>query len=169
MVRVASAAVSSAAVVMVGLLGSVGADARSATQPQLLGFAAAKLVRLDSETLRPLPGQGIAAGSGGCAARQGGTACWTVPPWTFSPDRSRLAIVRNNASSLRLVDVSRMRVTGNVPLAGGSVGAAAWLARGRVLAVQEAAAGGQQLVAIDVAARRVVSRRPLGGSVVQLT
>lgn len=169
MVRVASAAVSSAAVVMVGLLGSVGADARSATQPQLLGFAAAKLVRLDPGTLRPLPGQGIAAGSGGCASRQGGTACWTVPPWTFSPDRTRLAIVRNDTSSLRLVDVSRLRVTANVPLPGGSVGAVAWLARGRVLGVQEVAAGGQRLVAIDLAAGRIVSRRVLRGSVVQVT
>ena len=173
MVRRVSAALSVlAAVVMVGLLGSPGTDARSAsfvTQPsRLLGFVDGKLVRVDAEALRALPGQGIPVGSGGCASRQGGTACWTIPPWTISPDSTQLALARNDASSLRFVDVSRMRVTANVHLPGGPVGALAWLMGGRILAVQEAAAEGQQLVAVDLAARRVVSRRVLGGSVVQL-
>lgn len=169
MLRALSAAVlASAAIAIVGLVGSGGSEARSATQPQLLGVATARLVRVDAETLRPLPGQSVPVGSGGCASRHGGTACWTVPPWSFSPDRARLAIVRNDAASLRLVDVSRLRVTADVPLTGGSVGAVAWLTVGRVLGVQEVGSGGQQLVALDLATRRVVSRRVLGGSVMQL-
>jgi hypothetical protein len=61
-----------------------------------------------------------------------------------------------------------MRTTANVRVQGGAIGAVAWLAPGRLLAVQEAPGEGQRLLAIDVAARRVVARTTLGGSVLQL-
>lgn len=158
-----------AAVVAVGLVGGARAEALSSPQlEQLLGFVDAKLVRLDSERLQPLPERGIAVGSGGCAARQGGTACWTVPPWTVSPDARRLAVARNDFSSLRLVDARRMRVTADIRLDGGPVGALAWLTGERVLALQEAASERQRLIAVDLAKKRVVRRQALGGSVVRL-
>jgi len=163
-------------VVAAGFVGSARSEASSARTAiaapapeltQLTAIVDAGLVRVDSETLRPL-GKRIPVGSGGCAPRQGGTACWSVPPWTVSPDAAQLAVARNDASSLRLVDVRRMRVTADVRLDGGAVGALAWLASGRVLALQEVDSERQRLVAIDLTGRRVVAHRALGGSVVRL-
>jgi hypothetical protein len=157
--------VAAAAVVSAGLVGSARSEASSTP---LLGFVDAKLVRVDPQKLQPLPGSRVAVGSGGCAPRQGGTACWTNPPWTVAPDTTRLAIARNDGSSLRLVDAGRMRVTADIPLGGRGVGALAWLTSGRVLALEEVASERQQLVAVDLTKKRVVTRRALGGSVVQL-
>jgi len=163
-------------VVAAGFVGSARSEASSARAAiaapapeltQLTAIVEAGLVRVNSETLRPL-GKRIPVGSGGCAPRQGGTACWSVPPWTVSPDAAQLAVARNDASSLRLVDIRRMRVTADVRLDGGAVGALAWLASGRVLALQEVDSERQRLVAIDLTGRRVVARRALGGSVVRL-
>lgn len=160
-----------------GFVGSAPPEASSAPPeiaasaselPQLLGVVQGRLVRVDSETLQPLPGKGIAVGSGGCAPRQGGTACWTVPPWTVSPDATQLAVVRNDGSALRLVDARRLRVTADVRLGGGPVGALAWLAGGRALALQEAGSERQRLIAVDLVKRRVAARRALGGSVLRL-
>jgi hypothetical protein len=61
-----------------------------------------------------------------------------------------------------------MRVTGDVRLDGNAVGALAWFVGRRVLAVQEATMERQRLVAVDLARRKVVTRRALGGSVVGL-
>lgn len=125
----------------------------------------AELVRVDPGTLRPLAGKRIEAGSGGCAGRSGGTACWSMPPWALSPARTLLALARNGHGDLRVVNVRRMRVAADIELAGGPVGALAWLAPGRLLAVQEVGSERQQLLAVDVARRRVTARRALGGSV----
>jgi hypothetical protein len=178
MVRgVLTASFALAAVVVAGPLGSAPSEASSAPAAvaaqapqlsQLLGVVDGTLVRVDSETLRALSGKGIAVGSGGCAPRQGGTACWSVPPWTVSPDATQLAIARNDASSLRLVDARRMRVTADMRLDGGAVGALAWLTGRRVLALQEVASERQRLIAVDIAKRRIVARRALGGSVLRL-
>ena len=136
---------------------------------QLLGFANGALARVDPQSLRPLAGRRILVGSGGCAPREGGTACWTNPPWTVSPNGSRLAVVgQNYSASLRLVDVARMRVTANVRVDGGAIGALAWLAPGRLVAVQEIAGERQRLLAVDLVKRRVVTRQALGGSVQRL-
>ncbi len=135
---------------------------------QLLGFSDSRLVRVDPETLRPRPGGRIAVASGGCAPRQGGSACWSYPPWTASPDGARLALARNDLSSLQVVDASRLRVTASVRLSGGPFGALAWLPGGRLLALEEAAGERQRLVVVDLASKRVLARRPLGGSVVLL-
>jgi hypothetical protein len=178
MVRgVLTASFALAAVVVAGPLGSAPSEASSAPAAvaaqapqlsQLLGVVDGTLVRVDSKTLRALSGKGIAVGSGGCAPRQGGTACWSVPPWTASPDATQLAIARNDASSLRLVDARRMRVTADMRLDGGAVGALAWLTGRRVLALQEVASERQRLIAVDIAKRRIVARRALGGSVLRL-
>jgi hypothetical protein len=98
----------------------------------------------------------------------GGTACWSIPPWTVSSNGERLAVARNDASSLRLVDVGRMRVTANVRVEGGAIGALAWLAPGRALAIQEIPGERQRLLAVDLVKRRVAARHALRGSVQQL-
>lgn len=135
---------------------------------QLLGFANAMLVRIDPDSLTPLPGKRIRAGSGGCAPRSGGTACWINPAWTVSPNGQRLALARNDESSLQLVEAARMRMTANVRVDGGAIGALAWLTPRRVLAIQEIAGERQRLLAVDLVERRVVARRSLGGSVERL-
>jgi hypothetical protein len=164
-----------------GVLGAVGPTPADATfaapelgRPeqkvsQLLGIVDERLVRVDLETLRPVPGRAVFLGFGGCAPRQGGTACWSTPAWSVAPSGERLAIAANDVSSLRIVDVGRMRVASRTRWGnGGSVGALAWLAAGRVLAVQEAFGERQRLVVFDVPRKRVVARRALGGTVVEL-
>jgi hypothetical protein len=133
---------------------------------QLLGFANGRLVHIDPESLQPLPGKSIRTGSGGCAPRLGGIACWSNPTWTVSPDEQRLVIARNAASSLQVVDARRMSVTGSVRVGGGTIGALAWLEPGRVIAVQEIEGKERQRVlGVDLVNRRVTARRALGGSV----
>jgi len=166
-----------AAVAGSGVVGFAGSDASSALArtaapapqlAQLLGFADARLVRIDPQSLRPLSGTRIAVGPGGCAPRQGGIACWTNPPWTVSPNGTRLAVAENDASSLRLVDVARMRVTASARVGGGAIGALAWLAPGTLLAVQEIPGERQRLLAVDLVKRQVTTRKALSGSVKRL-
>jgi hypothetical protein len=66
------------------------------------------------------------------------------------------------------MDVGHMRVTANIRISGGAIGALAWLAPGRVLALQEVRGERQRLLAVDLAKRRVAARQPLSGSVQQL-
>ena len=142
--------------------------------PPLLGIVgggqAQELARIDPDTLRP-KGRRVGVGSVGCASSSGGQACWTLPPWSFAPRGRLLAVAWNDqalARSLRVVDARRMRVRANVPLAGGAVGLLAWLDSGRVLMVQEICCEERQrLVAVDLARRKSVAERPLGGSVLR--
>jgi len=143
---------------------------------QLLGMVGEgqplRLVPIDPQTLRPLAGKGTEVGSGGCASREGGEACWTVPPWSFSPDGTLLAVARNERTALRsvrLVDVEHLRVTRDLRLGSGAIGALAWLARGRLLALEEVCCSERQrLLAIDVATGRIAARGALGGSVLRV-
>ncbi len=154
--------------------GAGGAAGAAPLRP-LLGVVSVgqqqRLARIDPDTLRPRPGRRVELGSQGCASRSGGTACWPIPPWSFSPNRSLLAVARNDgglARSLRLVDVRGMRVAGGVRIAGGAVGLLAWPARERVLALQETCCEEQQqLLIIDLAARRVAAQRQLPGTVMR--
>ena len=147
--------------------------ARATPYPPLLGFVdktrRAELVRVDPGALRPRRGRRVGAGSQACAPSFGGQACWAVPAWSFAPQRPLLAVARHSrgvARSLRVIDVSRMRMTADVPLAGGAVGALAWLAPERILAVQEVCCEERQrLVVVDLARRRGSARRPRRGSV----
>lgn len=144
------------------------------SQPPLVGFVVERgaLARVDPHTLRPLPGRRLEVGLGGCVPRSAGQACFAIPPWTRSPDGSRLAVARNGrraVRSLRLVDMRRLRVASDLRLAGGPVGLLAWLAPRRMLAVQEVCCGGRQrLVAVDPASGRVLASRPLRGAVVRV-
>ena len=164
--------------VAAGLGGVTGAEtsarperlaARTPQLAQLLGFVDARLVRVDPETLRPLRGKGIAVGSGGCVSRSGGTACWSYPPWTVSPDGERVLLARNDLTSVHIVDVRQMRVSEKVRFTTGSLGSLAWLAGGRMLALEETCCKERQrLVVFDITIGRVIARRTLGGSVEQL-
>jgi hypothetical protein len=133
-----------------------------------LAISDRRLVQVDPLTLAP-EGRRIDAGSGGCASRGGGEACWSIPPWSFSPGASRLVLARNGRfalRSLRFVEVRGLRVAGDMRLPGGPVGALAWFAGGRLLALQEVCCSERQrLLAVDVAQRRVTVRRALPGSV----
>lgn len=161
-----------------GTGGFIGSEASSAPTrtvaparelSRLLGFANGTLVRVDPLSLRPLAGKRIQVGSGGCAPRQGGTACWTNPAWTVSPNGTRLAVVgESDATSVRLVDVAHMRVAANVRVGAGPIGALAWLSPRTLLAIQEIAGERQRLLAVDLAKRRVATRTSLGGSVQRL-
>jgi hypothetical protein len=154
-----------------------GAAAAAPAGAPLLGLVGERppmrLAHVDPTTLGPAAGTRVEVGSGGCAPRTGGEACWSIPPWTFSPDRAVLAVARNTqyaARSLRLVDVRSMRVRADIRIPGGGpVGGLAWLADGRVLAVQEVCCSEQQrVVAVDLSRRQVTARRSLDGSVLRL-
>jgi len=161
-----------------GLLGMLAAAALAASSsaagtPPLLGMAgpqgSLRLVRLDPAELRALPGASVPVGDGGCAARQGGTLCWPLPAWAFSPDRRKLAVAAEGAE-LRIVDVRRLRVTQRLPIEeGGNVGALAWLGPRRLLAVQDEdySSERQRLLLVDLARNRVTAVRELGGSVLR--
>ena len=178
MLRVALAAsLALAAVATVGLGAPTHAEtafaparsiAPAAQLPQLLGFVDGTLVRVDPQSLQPVPGKRIRVGSGGCASRQGGTACWSITPWSVSPNGRQLAVARNDMASLAFVDAAAMRTTASVKFEGRAIGALAWLTPRRLLAVQEVPGEGQRLLVIDVVERRVVVRRQLGGAVTQL-
>jgi hypothetical protein len=168
---VAAAVVFAAGAVAVGGLaapeeasGPARAAAAAPELARLLGFDGQELVGVEPETLRPVAGRRIAIGSGGCAPRMGGTACWTYAPWTVSADATTLAVARNDTTSLQIVDPRRLRVTRTMPLKR-EVGALAWLSR-RILALEELSGERQGLAVFDVATGRIAVRRPLGGSVV---
>ena len=92
--------------------------------------------------------------------------------WSFSPERSRLAAGSDVTAELRLYDLERMRVLGDVPLVEpgghGLVYASTWAGRSRVLTavVSPGCCGlGDTIVsAVDADSRRVVWRRDLAGS-----
>ncbi len=136
---------------------------------QLLGFSNGAVIRVDPNSLQPLPGAKLQVGSGGCAGRNGGTACWANPPWSASPNGQRLAVARNGTSAVEIIDATRLQVLASVPIGGGSIGALAWLTPNRVLGLQEGPGGGQRLLVLDLPSRRVVARRALGGSVQRLS
>jgi hypothetical protein len=156
---------------------ATGVVARGQTFSPLVGVLSGqqslKLGRIDPDTLRPIRGRRVGVGSPGCASRSGGEACMSIPPWSFSPGGSLLAVGRNDrhaVRSLRLVDVRRMRVVADVGLAGGPLGLVAWLERRRLLAVQEVCCEERQrLVVVDVARRRMVASRALRGTVLRAT
>jgi hypothetical protein len=132
-----------------------------------------QLLRIDRQTLAPLETARVPVGSGGCASRSGGESCWAIPPWSFSPDNAQLAIARNGHSaleSLRLVDVASLSVVADLRVPGGPIGALAWLAPSRVVALQEICCSGRQnLLVVDVSRQCVAARRALWGSVLRLT
>lgn len=125
----------------------------------IAGPPPARLLEVDSRTLRPLPG-------------------WQIPldahslGWSFSPDRSRLALGSDQTGELRLLDLRQRRVLGDVAVrvsGSASTLASAWAGSSRVLAalVTPGCCGlGDSIVAGIAAAPhpRLVWQRRLGGS-----
>jgi hypothetical protein len=148
----------------------------AATPPgPLLGLVAQdgalRLARVDPATLQP-HGPRMLVGSPACAPRSGGEMCSSIPPWSLTPGRAKLAVARNHphaAGSVAVVDRIRLRVMDEMRLTGGPVGLVALLRGRRVLALQEVCCEErQQLLALDVRGDRVLARRPLDGSVLRV-
>jgi hypothetical protein len=119
-----------------------------------------ELVRLDPNSLRPLPGRRLALPD-------------SVGGYAWSPDGSTLVLGDSNTDALFLVDTQRMRMLGklwlDVPNAPHSFG---WLGPRRLLAVVEqplrdpdAKIGDTAVVLVDPLARRVLRRQNLHGGV----
>lgn len=112
----------------------------------------AVLGELDPRSLQP---------SGGRQARLGS---YDGAGWSFSPDRSWLAL-GGGIPSLRLVDLGRMRVSAALRLGGrGSAIPLSWPRRDRLLAMVEWGAFGRALVVADPLRGRVVARHRLIGT-----
>jgi len=124
----------------------------------IAGPSPAGLVRVDPRTLRARSGRRVPL-----AAHTFG--------WSFSPDRSRLAIGSDGSGEVRLVDLDRWRALGDVKIRvarGGSVLATAWVGSSRVLAVVVSPGccglGDTTVAGIDALRHRLLWQRPLGGS-----
>jgi len=110
-----------------------------------------RLAWFEPQTLRLLPGRKA-------------PLAWHNGSWSFSADRSTLAI-GGNGTELRFVDARRMRVLGDLRLAAGGTAtvAVSWLRPDRLLALVERP-GAATVVAVDPARRRVLRRTLVPGS-----
>jgi hypothetical protein len=116
------------------------------------------LAHVDPDSLRAVAGPALPIG------------LWGVSSWAFSPDRSRLALVRHtqarrgSSSSIRIVDVGAMRRELELPLGYAYVPVLAWLEPDRLLAVRIGPGQARlELLTIAPSARRVLSRVELDG------
>ncbi len=139
-----------------GALGATGVGGDRALTP-LFGIAREGLVRLDPQTLHALPGGGLPLDR-------------HTFGWSFSPDRAKLAIGSDGSAEVRLVDLRRWRVVGDVRvrLARGSVFGTAWAGPSRVLAVVVSPGccglGDTTVAGIDARKPRLLWQRQLYGS-----
>jgi hypothetical protein len=127
----------------------------------LYGFAGPppRLYAVDPHTLRPERGRGAATAG-------------HVFGWSFSPERDRLAAGSDATAELRLYDLRRLRVLGDVelvkPSVHGLVFASTWASRSRVLAVVVSPGccglGDTIVSGVDGETRRVLWRRDLHSS-----
>lgn len=151
MTRVAALAAALAAALVAGSAAPAKVEGRLFG---LVGTQSAQfVVEVDPATLQALPGRRLKLG----APELGG-------PWTLDPSRHTLAIVRWNR--LRFIDLPSLRPAGSVKLdslleASGVV----WLRPDRIVVLRRGVERYQVLV-VDVALRRIVSRRELAGGLV---
>lgn len=154
-------ALTAALLALTGGLTAAGEGRRAASNPPALygvtWQGSLGLVRVDRATLRPRPGRRVPL-----SAEPLG--------WSFTPDRSRLAVGSTaRGARLRLIDLRAMRTLGDVRIARrGSGVATAWMGPTRLLAVVVTpgccGAGDTTVVGVDAVRRRVLWRRTLGGS-----
>jgi hypothetical protein len=134
-----------------------------ATPHSLLAFCqtrdSSQLVRVDAKTLHPLRGPRLMV-----TGHSSG--------WSISPDRRLLALGDNGGGEVWLVDTRRLRLEGRISAAAyGNVVATAWI-DGRLLAITELCCysdepleeEGLGLAVLDPEARRMVTERPIDGS-----
>lgn len=94
--------------------------------------------------------------------------------WSFSPDRSKVAVAGGAPLEVRVVDVHRMRLEGVAPLPRNfvlppgepAVIVVAWPTARRILALVEWGAWGHAVVVVDPVERRIVSRQTIDGTLV---
>lgn len=141
-----------------GALAPTGIRADSAATASLYGIGRQGLVGVDQLTLRARRGRALSL-----AGHTFG--------WSFSPDRSELAIGSDGSAEVRLVDLRRWRVLGDVKVrvgGRGSVLGTAWAGSGRVLAAVVSPGccglGDTTVAAIDAQKQGLVWQRRLGGS-----
>jgi hypothetical protein len=97
-----------------------------------------------------------------------------VSSWSFSPDRSRLALATVRAgsggcvlASLRVVDTKRLRTLAGREFGAGELSALAWLGRSRLLALYEGCGSETKLLTVDIAGPRIVASENINGVVVR--
>jgi hypothetical protein len=158
MARIALAATTAAAAAAITAFGAEAALAPTTPVYGIAGPRPVGLVRVDPQTLRPLPGRRVPL-----AAHTFG--------WSFSPDSSKLAIGTDGSAEVRIVDLRRWRVLGDVKIGVArrrSVLATAWAGSSRVLAVVVSPGccglGDTTVAAIDAQRQRLLWQRRLGGS-----
>ena len=108
------------------------------------------VTRLGARTLAPLPGPRV--------------SLWVHGgPWALSPDGSEVAF--GGTRAIRIVDLARMRLVGDVANSAEWVEAVAWPDPNRILLAKGMNwETGVELVVVDPTERRVVFRRSLAGS-----
>jgi hypothetical protein len=120
----------------------------------------AVLRRFDRTSLTPMSGR-VALGHNGGA-------------WSFSPDKSKVAVAGGAPLEVRMVDIRQMRLDDVVPLPRDfaqppedpAVAVLAWPTGGRILALIEWGAWRHALVVVDPLERRIVSRETIEGTLV---
>jgi hypothetical protein len=113
----------------------------------------ANLIRVDPRSLRPIGNEAVPLG------RHTGSP-------SFSPDQSRLALGSpEDPARLRLVDVERLQILGDVTLGRGSVEGTAWLSPDRLIAPVETPDRGLVLVVVEPTKRRVLASHQVDGRI----
>lgn len=138
----------------------------SIVQSDLSGDGPSYLTQVDRRTLRAVKRPRVVLGA--------------VGSWSFSPDRRGFVGGRTQnegsddngvdrySSSLRFVDLSTMRATGDVALGSGYVGGVSWIAPSRVLVLlHHCCPTDSELVVVDASRHVVLSRQPFPYDVVQ--
>jgi hypothetical protein len=151
MTRVAALAAALAAALLAGTEAPAKVEGRLFA---LLGTQAAQFViEVDPGTLEPLAGRKLKLGV-------------PVPgaPWTLDPSRHTLAIARGDR--LRLIDLPTLRPAGSVKLDSLlEPSGVLWLRPDRIVVLRRGP-DQSEVVVVDVARRRIVSRQMLSGGLV---
>lgn len=141
-----------------------GAIGRSAESPSVLAMVSLDsewtLARLDPASLETLPGESLTIGRPMTGL---GRSAYT---WAFSPDASDLAVGGRLLGGVRLVDLTRLRVSGTMSRAFEPL---AWLTPRRLLASEQSDldTAPDTLLTVDPVARRIVARKALGATILR--
>lgn len=136
-----------ALVAPVGATGDLASPTKTPRGVLAMGWTKSNsyLVRLDTRSMKP-------------RSRRlwlNGPVNWA---WSFSPDRTKLAIGLDRPARVRLVDTSRLRATGTIPIGSGRLRSVAWLTERTLVAYwfpELGANGFPRLLFVDPVARRV--------------